>query len=250
MGRNFKGELQKMKKFPTAYSVLTTIAALACLALIPPTYASEKSELENKVEAFLKVEDYDRAFKLVDSFLEEHADNPIGYAMLERVITAGSGFLNAADRTRALKIIDGYIQEHPAKPIGRAMMVRVLAADGQTDRAFTEYYRFYKLSETISSELLIEIVRGAISHGDKDVRKDAVETAEKLGDKGAVPALINALNDSDSGVRWFAARALGELGDKSGAPALINTLNDWDVAVRVSAAEALGKLGNRVGAPP
>ena len=34
--------------------------------------------------------------KLVDSFLQEQSDTPIGHTMLERVITAGSGFLNAA----------------------------------------------------------------------------------------------------------------------------------------------------------
>ena len=183
-----------MKQFPIAYSVLTTIAALACLALVPPTYASEKSELENKVDAFLKVGDYDRAFKLVDSFLEEHADNPIGYAMLERVITAGSGFLNAADRKRAVELIDGYIQRHPAKPIGRAMMVRVLAAEGQTNSAFAEYYRFYKLSVAIVPELLLEIVRGALNHTDAHVQSLAADAARFLGDKGAVRDLIITFN--------------------------------------------------------
>ena len=251
-----------MKQFPTAYSVLTTIAALACLALNPPTYASEKSELENKVDAFLKVEDYDRAFKLVDSFLEEHADNPIGYAMLERVITAGSGFLNAADRKRALKLIDGYILAHPSKPIGRAMMVRVLAADGQTDRAFTEYYRFYKLSEIISPQLLIEIVRGALSHSDNGVVIAAAGTVEHLGDTGAVPALINVFNDmrrsipiSDLMQIISVTSALGSLGDKRATPALIKGFklyaseDEHVVFVWGPAATALGRLGDKSAVP-
>ena len=259
MGRNFKGELQVMKQFPTAYSVLTTIAALACLALIPPSHATEKSELESKVDAFLKVEDYDRAFKLVDSYLEERAGNPIGYAMLERVITEGSGFLNAADRKRALKLIDGYIQEQPAKPIGRAMMVRVLAADGQTDSAFTEYFRYYKLSETISPQLLMEIVRGALNHSDNGVVIGvAAETVEHLGDTGAVPALINVFNDmrrsisiSDLMQIISVTSALGSLGDKRATPALIKGFklygseDEHDVFVWGPAATALGRLGDK-----
>ncbi len=247
-----------MKQFPAAFSILITIAALACFALNPPTYASEKSELESKVDALLKVDDYDRAFKLVDSFLEEHADNPIGYAMLERVITAGSGFLNAADRKQALKIIDGYIQEHPAKPIGRAMMVRVLAADGQTDRAYTEYYRYFKLSEAISPQLLIEIVRGALSHSDNRVVIAAAETAENLGDTGAVPALINVFNEMRYSISGWdvmqiisVTSALGSLGDKRATPALIKGFklytgdDEKNVYVWGPAARALGKLGDK-----
>lgn len=247
-----------MKQLPTAINVLVTSVTLVCLALIPLGYASQKSELERKVDAFLKVGDYDRAFKLVDGFLEEHADAPIGYAMLERVITAGSAFLNAADRKRAVKLIDGYIQEYPAKPIGRAMMVRVLAADGQIDSAFTEYYRFYKLSETISPELLMAIVRGALNHSDKGVLIAAAETAENLGDTGAVPALINVFNDmrrsisiSDLTQIISVTTALGSLGDKRATPALIKGFklyaseDEHVVFVWGPATTALGRLGDK-----
>ncbi len=245
-----------MKQFPTAFSVLITIAALACLQLVPPTYASEKSVLESKVDAFLKVGDYDRAFKLVDSFLQEQSDTPIGHTMLERVITEGSGFLNAADRKRALKLIDGYIQEFPAKPIGRAMMVRVLAADGQTDRAFTEYYRFYKLSETNSPELLMEIVRGALNHSNKAVRAIAAESVQNMRDKGAVPALINAFREmrdpykvNNLHLLLSVTSALGTFGDKQATPVLIDGLKNRDVEARISAASALGRLGDKDAVP-
>ena len=245
-----------MKPFPTAISVIVTISFIAYLALIPLGYASQKSELESKVDAFLKVGDYDRAFKLVDGFLQEHSDTPIGYAMLERVITAGSAFLNAGDRKRAVILVDGYIQEHPAKPIGRAMMVRVLAADRQTDSAFKEYYRFYKLSETISPELLMAIVRGALNHSDKGVLIAAAETAENLDDKVAVPVLIKVLNDiKHSTAGWSeldvinVPAVLGALGDKRATPALIDALGDDDDLVRLSAINSLGELGDKSAVP-
>ena len=246
-----------MKQLPTTITVLITIAAFFCLALIPPGHASEKSELEGKVDAFLKVEDYERAFKLVDGFLQEHSDKPIGYNMLEKVITAGSAFLKSEDRKRAIKLVDGYIQEYPANPIGRAMMARVLAADGRTEGAFTAYYRFYKLSEAISPQLLLEIVRGGLNESDWDVRFVAVETVESLGDKGAVPALINAFNEMKRSTIGMgkqlaimeAATALGALGDKRATPALIAALDDGDIFVRGTAITALGMLGDKSAAP-
>lgn len=245
-----------MKPLPTTITVLVTIASLACLALIPPAYSSEKPKLEKKVEAFLKVSDYDRAFKIVDDFLMQHPEKSIGYAMLEQVITAGSSFLNSTDRKRAVKLIDGYIQRHPEKPTGRAMMVRVLAADGKTEDAFTEYSRFYTLGETISPDLLMEIVRGALNHSENSVVTVAVDTVANLGDNGAIATLIrmyNGMKRPTTGridmrvynVTW----ALGVLGNKQATPALIEALDDGNVHVRISAIEALGVLGDKSAVP-
>ena len=249
-----------MKRLPTTITILVTIVTFT--SVISPGYGSDKPELEKKVDAFLKVNDYDRAFKMVDDFLQQQPDVPIGYAMLERVITAGCASLKADDRKLALKLIDGYIQQHPEKPIGRAMMARVLAADGKTEDAFLEYARFYKLSETISPDLLMEIVRRAISHSEKDVRTLAAVTAEMLDDKSAVPALINVFNEMRrSSTRWDGLQiisvtsALGALGDKRATPVLIKGFelyksdDEKDVHVWGPAARALGKLGDESAVP-
>ena len=243
-----------MKRLATRITVLVTAAFFACLAVIPSVHGAQQLELERKVDAFLKVEDYERAFKLVDGYLQEHPEKPIGYTMLERAIAVGSTFLSAEHRTRALKLIDGFIQQHPAKPIGRAMMVRVLAADGQTDSAFREYYRFYKLSNKISPQLLIDIVRGAFKNSDREFRLYAAETAESLGDKDVVPALINGFNEMganyhrrDIFLLGSVTRALGEFGDKRATSALIEALDDENR--RVFAARALGKLGDKSAVP-
>ena len=249
-----------MNRLPTTIILLVTIASFA--SATSPGYGSEKPELEKKVEAFLKVSDYDRAFRLVDDFLQQHPDVTIGYAMLERVITEGCTFLKTEDRKRAQKWIDNFIHRYPEKPTGRAMMARVLAVDGKIEDAFTEYSRFYKLSETISRDLLMEIVRDAISHSDKKVQAAAVETAEMLDDKIAVPTLINVFNEMRrSSTRWDGLQiinvtsALGALGDTRATPVLIKGFelykSDDEKAVHVwgPAARALGKLGDKSAVP-
>ena len=128
-----------MNRLPTAITILVTIAA--CASATPPSYGSEKPELVSKIDAFLKVDDYERAYKVVDA----------------------------------------YIQQHPDKPIGRYMMARVLAADGHTDGAFTEYYRYYKLSKTISTKLLAEIMCNALKDRDDSVRSLATLALGRFG---------------------------------------------------------------------
>lgn len=243
-----------MKRRPITIAAFITITAL--IALIPPGYGSENSALESKVDALIKVGDYERAFKLVDGYIHQRPAKSIGYTMLERVITAGSAFLNIGDRKRALKLIDGFIQHHPEKPIGRAMMVRVLAVDGQTNNAFTEYYRFYKLSDTISPELLLEILRGALHHSDSNVKSFAADSVAALRDKGAVPALINALHkikvsNYSHNYQLLASitSALGTFGEKRATSVLIDALNSGDDVSRNHAASLLGWLGDKSAVP-
>ena len=68
------------------------------------------------------------------------------------------------DYQRVLRLIDAFILEHPEQPIGRAISARALAADGQIDKALKELYRFYKLDGVLSKELFVELLRGALNH--------------------------------------------------------------------------------------
>ena len=193
-----------MKRLNTAMAALGLLA-LAYLILPFSGCSSEDSELEKKTEAFLKTDDYENA----------------------------------------LKLVEGFILEHPEKPIGRAMLVKVFSANGQIEKALKAYYQFYKLSETLSPKLLLEVVQGALNSDDSDVRQAAAHALGKLGDKSAIPALTNAfLNDDEYQVRWSAAHALGKLGDKSAIPTLINALNNDSDAVRYNTAFVLAKLGD------
>lgn len=63
-----------------------------------------------------------------------------------------------------------------------------------------------------------------------------------LADRRAVPALMTALRDKDQDLRRYAAWALGEIGDRQAALALIVALQDEDSGTRQHTAEALGKI--------
>ena len=108
--------------------------------------------------------------------------------------------------------IEGFTQEHLQQPIRHSLLVRDLAASGQTEKALKTYYRFYQAGGTFSEELLLEIVRGALNHSDIAVQHDAIRALGELGDKSAIPALINALNDPDIAALQLAAEALAKLG--------------------------------------
>ena len=137
-----------MKRLNTAMIILGMLAAIVCLAT-SPVCSFEELELTRKTEAFLKAGDYRRALQLINEF----------------------------------------IQEHPEKPIGRALLTKVFAVSGQTDRALKEHHRFYRMSETLSVELLLEILRGALNSqgmatlSGKVVRVFAAEALGNLEDK-------------------------------------------------------------------
>ena len=148
-----------MKRFSKRLTIFGMLAVLFCFVVTLSNGDSDESKLEQKTDDFLK----------------------------------------AGDHESALKLIDGFIQEHPEKPTGHAMSVRVLAADGQTDKGLKAYYQFYKLSETLSEELLLELLRGALNHDDINVRWKAAQALGGLGDERAVPALIEDIAETLSG---------------------------------------------------
>jgi HEAT repeat protein len=74
------------------------------------------------------------------------------------------------------------------------------------------------------------------------VRRQAAVRLGRIGDRSAVPALIDALDDPDEGVRREAAKALGFLKDARAVAPLIAALDDADANVRLYAAYALGEI--------
>ena len=64
----------------------------------------------------------------------------------------------------------------------------------------------------------------------------------EIGDRAAVPFLVDALKDEQWLVRRDVATALGRIGDPRAVPALENALQDEETLVRSAAAEALQKI--------
>jgi HEAT repeat protein len=83
--------------------------------------------------------------------------------------------------------------------------------------------------------------------GDRDlmVRMTAADALWRIGDRGAVPALVKATGDEEVAVRYRAAQALREAGDRRAILALAQrmALTNEDWIVREAAAQALGKIG-------
>jgi HEAT repeat protein len=96
----------------------------------------------------------------------------------------------------------------------------------------------------------------ALGDRDRDVRKAACRALGAIGDRQAVPPLIQALRDWY--VREAACEALGAIGDRQAVPHLIQALGDgnsvafmdWDRDVRKAACWALGEIGDRQAVPP
>jgi len=75
-------------------------------------------------------------------------------------------------------------------------------------------------------------------------RAAALRILGDLGDRRALPILVQAMSLGQPSVRGAAASALGELGDPSAGPALATLLHDPIPAVRAAAAVALGEIGS------
>jgi HEAT repeat protein len=71
----------------------------------------------------------------------------------------------------------------------------------------------------------------------------------KMGDRAAVPALIENLKTRTAHIRASCARALGDIGDPAAIPALIEALRDPDPSVSYTAADALAQIGSNKAVP-
>jgi HEAT repeat protein len=76
-----------------------------------------------------------------------------------------------------------------------------------------------------------------------ELRMAAANALRRLGDPGALPALVDVLDDPEARVRARAARACGAIGDERAADALAARLDDPRGRVRREAADALASIG-------
>lgn len=81
-----------------------------------------------------------------------------------------------------------------------------------------------------------------LSHSNDRTRNEAAKKLGDLGDRAAVPHLVDMLDDADWLVRATAIKSLGKLRDRSAIPALIEKLKDPFSFVPLTASRELERL--------
>lgn len=93
---------------------------------------------------------------------------------------------------------------------------------------------------------LLMVFEEAGARGDWKVRQYLALVLGMVGDRGAVPALLEATEtparNSDDGTRIAAMKALAVIGDERAVPALLRLLKSGERSVRLTAAWALGSF--------
>jgi HEAT repeat protein len=126
-------------------------------------------------------------------------------------------------------------------------------SDIRSGSSHRKFQAAYELSKSIKRgeakrypnlvEQVIDVYR-ASKADDPRVRQYLTLVLGKLGDRRAVPVLVDALNDPVVETRIYALIAIAELQDPSAVPAVIAATKDDDKDVRKTAVYALGALGD------
>jgi len=89
-------------------------------------------------------------------------------------------------------------------------------------------------------------LRAAVHHGDKEVRRAAVDALGGRGDAAALAVLAEALRDPEAMVRWAAVEVLGRWGDDASLAVLAEALHDPEAQMRRTAVLVLGRRKDAV----
>ena len=103
-----------------------------------------------------------------------------------------------------------------------------------------------RIGDTRATEPLIELLQDP----DITIQEEAITALGRIQDKKAVQPLIQTLNNQHIGIRWKAAEALGKIGDPKATEALIQTLHDPDRTIQEEAITALGRIQDKKAVQP
>ena len=130
-------------------------------------------------------------------------------------------------------------------------------SDLRDNRSFFAHRRkqaAYELSKILSAQpdalrddpsAGVELRRLFASTEDLWVRRYLALVLGHVGDREAVPLLVEGAADEDSQVRIYSLWALGAIAEPSGMPTLTAALTDTDPGIRKTAAYALGGFADR-----
>src|SRR5262249_30880291 len=94
----------------------------------------------------------------------------------------------------------------------------------------------------------LAVLKAELRMPSKDLRRDALAALGESREIGLYPALKDMLKDADPEVQAEAAEALGKLGERQAIPALLQAVEQGQTApLRIAAAHALQQLGAEEG---
>lgn len=125
--------------------------------------------------------------------------------------------------------------------IGSAPAIAALLSIAE-NQSFLIRRKVLELFGILRCQIAVPTLQKALKDGNAAIRGIAVTSLGQIGDKLAMPYLLQALDD-DSCVCENAARALGQIGSKDAVPKLLQMLKNEDHYIRWSASDALGKIG-------
>lgn len=96
-----------------------------------------------------------------------------------------------------------------------------------------------ELGKLRAKEARADLENVLLNDSDPKVRRSAARALNFIGDKQAVPSLIQAMSDSHKGTSFAAIDALGSLKDAQAVNALLDGLESEDVSIRRSCISAL-----------
>jgi len=191
-----------------------------------------------------------------------HLDHPQIVELLGRAVEDPSGDVASVGLTllgrsadpRAPGILIETLRQHriPASriavhlehsPLRPAEQYRTLLAD---DDPIVRFWGATLLAQYPEIEWVEGALAALADDPDPRVRKAAVQSLGKIGDRLAGSVAVRMLRDEAPFVRAHAARALGELEYADAAPAVAELLADADWWVRTAAKESLEMMGSDV----
>jgi HEAT repeat protein len=119
---------------------------------------------------------------------------------------------------------------------------------GSEAQRWQSAYEFSNFVSSKKEKLDPELVGDVIAayrnsqNGDVRVRRYLAVAIGRIGDKRAVPSLVEGLEDSDIENQIYTLSALGFIGDNSAVPGVIKQLKHPDPSVRKVAAYVLGAI--------
>ena len=114
----------------------------------------------------------------------------------------------------------------------------------QSAYEFSNYVSSEKQKEKLDPELVGDVIAAYQNarNGDVRVRRYLTVAIGRIGDKRAVPSLVEGLEDSDIENQIYTLSALGLIGDNSAVPGVVKLLKHPDPSVRKVAAYVLGAI--------